>query len=842
MTIGICLAMVMYTFLPVTRVAAEESTVNVRFDSNNISGNVVTFTVDNKDVTLTVNGATITKNGDNYEINIDRSNLGAVTFTIGDTFDAETMEVVVRGANDYRNSIAVNDSKASLEGLTFPDVLNLNIEHKNNGGNNQNSTVNVKFDSEHINGNVVTFKVDDKDVTLTVNGATITNGEIEIDRNNLGAVTFTIGNTFNDETMEVVVRGANEYNNSLVVNNSTASLNGLNFPDGGLHLSIENKNNGGNPPGPGEGGEAVGGEDSIAFDIAFTGTNMHVWINGKDVNNFNGTVERAGSVNTESTNVLRFQEDFGDKPVAEYEINGITYKVGMSGVEEKEGQGIFITVPGADKYVIRGTAVANAVVDRTIIWANVDADTNSEEYNEDMLLKHGSAKIIAVYDEQGNRVPTNDYIGKDADEYGVSKDGLGWAKVIPGSKVVFEFVPEYGYQLTSVMSNGFALEPQDTINQYTFIMPDANVHFSAEFTKTEDVVKADSEKVSGGNIELGNDLAGGSAQLTVSDVELSADKIAGFNEAAGEYTVSNYLDINLYNVYYKGKNDADDVWLDQIDELEEYAIISIQLEDGVDADDIVIVHNVHNGDEYEIIEIDSYDPETNTITFKTKSFSNYAIATKKDPVKVNASEKEAAQIMEETTKIIDKILAGKTVEGISPSLQEAIKDAVDNNKTITIDLKKDSVKESDVSKDAAEIQSLMGSNAHVSGYFDITIEVSIEGTYAGNITLLDDVLIITLNVPNDQPEVASGYTRKYTVVRVHDGVAEKLDTILNDDGTITFKTDKFSTYAITYTDSRTSTPDTGDDISVYLTTLLLSVAGMAGAGLFFLKRKKVSDC
>lgn len=82
---------------------------------------------------------------------------------------------------------------------------------------------------------------------------------------------------------------------------------------------------------------------------------------------------------------------------------------------------------------------------------------------------------------------------KDSDEYGVSKDGLGWAKVILGSKVVFEFVPEYGYQLTSVMSNGFALKPQDTINQYTFIMPDANVHFSAEFTKTEDVVKADSE-------------------------------------------------------------------------------------------------------------------------------------------------------------------------------------------------------------------------------------------------------------------------------------------------------------------------------------------------------------
>ena len=159
-------------------------------------------------------------------------------------------------------------------------------------------------------------------------------------------------------------------------------------------------------------------------------------------------------------------------------------------------------------------------------------------------------------------------------------------------------------------------------------MPDANVHFSAEFKETKDIVKASSEKVSSGSIELGNTLSGGSAQLTVSDVELTSDKIAGFENAAGDYTISNYLDIDLYNVYYKGKNDSEDVWLDKISELEKEATISIKLEDGVNADDIVIVHNIHDGEEYEVIEIDSYDPETNTITFKTKSFSSYAIATK----------------------------------------------------------------------------------------------------------------------------------------------------------------------------------------------------------------------
>ena len=40
------------------------------------------------------------------------------------------------------------------------------------------------------------------------------------------------------------------------------------------------------------------------------------------------------------------------------------------------------------------------------------------------------------------------------------------------------------------------------------------------------------------------------------------------------------------------------------------------------------MHNIHDGEDFEIIPVDSYDPATNTITFKTKSFSNYAIATK----------------------------------------------------------------------------------------------------------------------------------------------------------------------------------------------------------------------
>ena len=44
------------------------------------------------------------------------------------------------------------------------------------------------------------------------------------------------------------------------------------------------------------------------------------------------------------------------------------------------------------------------------------------------------------------------------------------------------------------------------------------------------------------------------------------------------------------------------------------------------------------------------------------------------------------------------------------------------------------------------------------------------------------------------------YTRKYYVIRIHDGKAEKLDAEL-DDGKITFETDKFSNYTLTYVDT-----------------------------------------
>ena len=62
--------------------------------------------------------------------------------------------------------------------------------------------------------------------------------------------------------------------------------------------------------------------------------------------------------------------------------------------------------------------------------------------------------------------------------------------------------------------------------------------------------------------------------------------------------------------------------------------------------------------------------------------------------------------------------------------------------------------------------------------------------------------------------------RTYYILRLHDGVVDKLETELNGD-TLTFETNKFSTYALVYEDI--NNPQTGDNIIVFVVGFLLSI-------------------
>lgn len=82
---------------------------------------------------------------------------------------------------------------------------------------------------------------------------------------------------------------------------------------------------------------------------------------------------------------------------------------------------------------------------------------------------------------------------------------------------------------------------------------------------------------------------------------------------------------------------------------------------------------------------------------------------------------------------------------------------------------------------------------------DISL-ISRTGTENRKITSTAEKLSITLTIP-DKLKPNSETDRTFAVIRVHDGKAEVLNDMDNDDNTITIETDCFSTYALCYKDT-----------------------------------------
>ena len=100
-------------------------------------------------------------------------------------------------------------------------------------------TIIVEFATEALTIDTATYNVGDTEVTLTVTGGSIENGRLSFDRDNLNNISFTLGNTYDSDTMQVMVRGLDNYQNPLYVENNTASLSGLNFPGTVINISVE---------------------------------------------------------------------------------------------------------------------------------------------------------------------------------------------------------------------------------------------------------------------------------------------------------------------------------------------------------------------------------------------------------------------------------------------------------------------------------------------------------------------------------------------------------------------------------------------------------------------------
>ncbi len=228
-----------------------------------------------------------------------------------------------------------------------------------------------------------------------------------------------------------------------------------------------------------------------------------------------------------------------------------------------------------------------------------------------------------LYEDESCGIPFVEFAADDTS--GFEEGSL----VVPaGARITMRVIPDYGYQVLNVNMADLVTNDEG-VGEFTFTVPGGAAYFVADVVKMDDEFETNSEKVSAGTINLGSDqtsLSRGTARLEVEDIELTDENKEKFTDAVFEdgYDIKTYLDISLYNIIYKGTEE--DAWSEQVKDLNEPATVTLQLEEGVDGNEVVIVHQKHDGT-YEVIPT-TYDPETNTITFATSSFSNYAIASR----------------------------------------------------------------------------------------------------------------------------------------------------------------------------------------------------------------------
>lgn len=389
--------------------------------------------------------------------------------------------------------------------------------------------------------------------------------------------------------------------------------------------------------------------DNISIKATYDGSGMEVYLNTAKIGDELNKIEETGKgyASGEINNLISIQLAFGDGNIGSVTVNGEKINI-PEGTKDR----LEFSVAPASEYVIVVTKAKNSSssdVPRTIIWDSNKNNNSSLKDNE--ILKNGSIEILDIKDKSGNSIGLNEV------KQDTTKNN-GWASILPGYKVILKLKPDYGYQLTSIKINDETLTAKEEESTFEYTMPDTNVHLSGIFEKVDNKVTADTEKVKEGKIEISeSEIDSGSVVLSVSDAALTEEQTAKFKEKTEGYEISTFLGISLDKVVYKGTEN--DVWSKKLNDLKNKATITLKLEEKINGNEIKIIHEKSDGT-FEIIPAD-YNASENTITFKTSSFSNYAIASKTEN---NIESKENNKEENNNNKNIENTVIPKTGDNI----------------------------------------------------------------------------------------------------------------------------------------------------------------------------------
>ena len=178
--------------------------------------------------------------------------------------------------------------------------------------------------------------------------------------------------------------------------------------------------------------------------------------------------------------------------------------------------------------------------------------------------------------------------------------------------------------------------------------------------------------------------------------------------------------------------------------------------------------------------------------------------------------------------------------------------ALENGETVTVYLTISNITDNVDLNDLLYIENIF-ENSVIGMCLDIKIYSEIEEAEVRQITDTKYPVTIRFTLPDEFINYDNNVQREYKVVRIHNGISELMDVKFNKtDNTVSFSSDKFSTYVLIYRDNSINVPEDIDDniakgesdlpetgdvsLMKYVVILVLS-AGIVAEEI--LKRKKV---
>lgn len=168
--------------------------------------------------------------------------------------------------------------------------------------------------------------------------------------------------------------------------------------------------------------------------------------------------------------------------------------------------------------------------------------------------------------------------------------------------------------------------------------------------------------------------------------------------------------------------------------------------------------------------------------------TNEIMAFKKGEVKPDVDQAEDAPKTDvDKEKVADAVLTEEDKAALADGKDISVKVKVANADETT----EEAVKE----KIAAVIK-----GSTIGKLFDITIEKTVDGV-STEVKETKNAIQFTVAIPESLVNTDATKERTYAIVRIHNGEAKEVTPITVENGTITFSTSEFSTYAIVYTDA-----------------------------------------